>query len=198
MVPAECVLRDLPAIMLERTFPTSSLAALASADQFRAAVLLYFATYDEVPAGSLPDEPALLAQKARLTTRSNGNSPRRSSCGAGSSAVTVGFYHPTDLREGPHRVDRQPQEKPERQQGQRRALGQRCRTAGQGRNAHPRHGCAGASQPRLVNACASRQPSQSDRNAIPPRSQVQGEGKGLEESPSHRGADVIELEGRRA
>ncbi|WP_169804922.1 DUF1376 domain-containing protein [Sphingomonas asaccharolytica] len=66
MVPADCDLRDLPGVLLDRTLSTSTLAAVASAEEFRGAILLYLAAYEEVPAGSLPDDPRVLAFKARI------------------------------------------------------------------------------------------------------------------------------------
>lgn len=196
MVPADCVLRDLPAILLERTLPTSSLAALATADEFRAAVLLYFATYDEVPAGSLPDEPALLAQKARMTPKQ----------WAKSSAIVMRgwvkcsdgrFYHATTCEKVLIAWIGRLKRSVSGQKGNAARWG--TETAQPDRAdqlTRAMHALARLNPESSTLRIAA--PSQGDRNAIPPRSQVQGKGEGLEKSPSQETAEVIELGGMRA
>jgi hypothetical protein len=61
MIPTDCDLGDLPSIMLDRTIGKSDLAALSTGDEFKAAILLYIASYDQTPAGSLPDDDRILA-----------------------------------------------------------------------------------------------------------------------------------------
>ena len=67
-IPAEADIRDLPALLLYKQLGSSTFAARASGDEFRAAVLLWLAAADQVPAGSLPDcdvELAFLAGYGR-------------------------------------------------------------------------------------------------------------------------------------
>lgn len=70
-VPADCDLRDLPAFMLARGIATSTLAMESTGDEFKAAIILYEATYDQVPAGSLPKEDRALAFLSRAGTKWN-------------------------------------------------------------------------------------------------------------------------------
>jgi hypothetical protein len=51
--------------MLQRSFFTSDLAALSTGDEFKAASMLYEATYGQSPSGSLPDDDRLLAFLSR-------------------------------------------------------------------------------------------------------------------------------------
>lgn len=65
LVPADCDLRDLPAIMLQRSIFTSELAMMSTDAEFKAAILLYGAAYEQVPAGSLPKADKALAFLSR-------------------------------------------------------------------------------------------------------------------------------------
>lgn len=61
-VPADCDLRDVPVMPLDvNLLRDSRLAALAPPDGFRAAVLLWCASWHQIPAGSLPDDDTELA-----------------------------------------------------------------------------------------------------------------------------------------
>ena len=65
MVPPDCDLRGLPFMPLEvLRLRDSELAALATGDEFRAAVLLWCASWHQMPASSLPDDDTLLANYA--------------------------------------------------------------------------------------------------------------------------------------
>lgn len=68
MVPTDCDLRGLSSMMLDLGLLTSDLAALSTGEEFKAAVLLYGATYEQVPAGSLPNDDRLLAFLSRTGT----------------------------------------------------------------------------------------------------------------------------------
>lgn len=61
LVPADCDLRGINSMMLNLGILDSDLAALSTGEEFKAAILLYGASYSQVPAGSLPDEPRTLA-----------------------------------------------------------------------------------------------------------------------------------------
>lgn len=62
LVPAEVDLRDFPFMPLDVVrLRDSGLAAKATGDEFRAAVLLWCASWHQVPAASLPDDDAELA-----------------------------------------------------------------------------------------------------------------------------------------
>jgi hypothetical protein len=64
-VPAACDLRDFPYLPLDVVrLRDSGLAASASGDEFRAAVLLWCASWHQVPAGSLPDDDRAIAHLA--------------------------------------------------------------------------------------------------------------------------------------
>ena len=69
MVPESCDLRDLPSIMLDRSIATSNLGMLSTGDEFKAAILLYEAAYDQQPAGSLPREDQALAFLSRAASK---------------------------------------------------------------------------------------------------------------------------------
>lgn len=65
LVPPECDLRDFVFMPLDvRRLRDSSLAAMASADEFRAAVLLWCASWHQQPAASLPQDDMVLANLA--------------------------------------------------------------------------------------------------------------------------------------
>lgn len=62
IIPAECDLRDFPFMPLDvLRLRDSTLAIKASGEEFRAAVLLWCASWHQIPAGSLPDDDAELA-----------------------------------------------------------------------------------------------------------------------------------------
>lgn len=62
MVPAEVDLRDFPFMPLDVVrLRDSTLAIKATGEEFRAAVLLWCASWHQIPAGSLPDDDAELA-----------------------------------------------------------------------------------------------------------------------------------------
>lgn len=65
LVPADVDLRGLPFMPLDvNRLRDSDLAIEASGDEFRAAVLLWCASWNQVPAGSLPDAEQALAAYA--------------------------------------------------------------------------------------------------------------------------------------
>ncbi len=65
LVPPEADLRDFPFMPLDvATLCDSGIAVEATGDEFRAAVLLWCKAWHQVPAGSLPNNNALLAQYA--------------------------------------------------------------------------------------------------------------------------------------
>lgn len=65
LVPADVDLRGLPYMPLDvNRLRDSQLAISASGDEFRAAVLLWCASWNQVPAASLPDDDASLAAYA--------------------------------------------------------------------------------------------------------------------------------------
>jgi hypothetical protein len=68
LIPAHCELRDLPSIMLHRSIVTSHLAMMSTGDEFKAAIILYEAAYDQTPAGSLPKDERALAFLSRAAT----------------------------------------------------------------------------------------------------------------------------------
>jgi uncharacterized protein YdaU (DUF1376 family) len=68
LTPAGSDLRRLPYFSLDVSrLRDSDLAALASAEEFRAAVLLWCAAWHQVPAASLPDEDRVLARIVGVT-----------------------------------------------------------------------------------------------------------------------------------
>ena len=65
LTPADCDLRDFAFMPLDVVrLRDSDLAVTAEADEFRCAVLLWCASWHQVPAGSLPDDDKALAQYA--------------------------------------------------------------------------------------------------------------------------------------
>jgi hypothetical protein len=63
LVPAEVDHRDYPNMPLDvRRLRDSDLATVATAEEFKAAVLLWCAAWHQVPAGSLPNDDRLLAR----------------------------------------------------------------------------------------------------------------------------------------
>ncbi|RYG80760.1 MAG: DUF1376 domain-containing protein, partial [Alphaproteobacteria bacterium] len=65
MIPANCDLRSLPSMLLERDrLFNSDLWNLATGDEFKAALALWLRSMDQVPAGSLPTDERLLARLA--------------------------------------------------------------------------------------------------------------------------------------
>lgn len=64
-VPADCDLRDFAFMPLDVVrLRDSDIAAVATGDEFRCAVLLWCASWHQVPAGSLPDDDIILSQLA--------------------------------------------------------------------------------------------------------------------------------------
>jgi uncharacterized protein YdaU (DUF1376 family) len=67
-VPPECDCRGLPFMPLDVVrLRDSDLAALATGDEFKAAVLLWCAAWGQLPAGSLPDDERILARLAGVS-----------------------------------------------------------------------------------------------------------------------------------
>ena len=65
LTPADCELRDFPFMPLDVVrLRDSDLAVKADADEFRCAVLLWCASWHQIPAASLPDDDKALAQYA--------------------------------------------------------------------------------------------------------------------------------------
>jgi hypothetical protein len=65
LVPVDCDLRDFAFMPLDVVrLRDSDLAVTAEADEFRCAVLLWCASWHQVPAASLPDDDKILAQYA--------------------------------------------------------------------------------------------------------------------------------------
>lgn len=65
LTPADCDLRDFPFMPLDVVrLRDSDLAAVATAEEFRCAVLLWCASWHQTPAASLPDDDAILANLA--------------------------------------------------------------------------------------------------------------------------------------
>jgi hypothetical protein len=65
LTPVDCELRDFKFMPLDVVrLRDSDLAALTSGDEFRCAVLLWCASWHQIPAASLPDDDLLLAQYA--------------------------------------------------------------------------------------------------------------------------------------
>ena len=65
LTPPECDLRGLPFMPLDiLRLRDSDLAAEATGDEFRAAVLLWCACWHQVPAASLPEDEKILAHLA--------------------------------------------------------------------------------------------------------------------------------------
>lgn len=65
LTPADCDLRDFPFMPLDVVrLRDSDLAVTADAEEFRCAVLLWCASWHQVPAASLPDDDKALAQYA--------------------------------------------------------------------------------------------------------------------------------------
>ena len=65
LTPTDCDLRDFAFMPLDVVrLRDSDLAVVAEADEFRCAVLLWCASWHQVPAGSLPDDDKVLAQYA--------------------------------------------------------------------------------------------------------------------------------------
>lgn len=63
LTPLECDCRGLPFMPLDVTrLRESDLAALATGDEFKAAVLLWCASWNQLPAASLPDDDRVLAR----------------------------------------------------------------------------------------------------------------------------------------
>lgn len=65
LVPPDCDLRDLPSIMLQRSIVNSELAMMSNGEEFKAAILLYEASYNQQPSGSLPAADRALAILSR-------------------------------------------------------------------------------------------------------------------------------------
>lgn len=65
MTPPGCDLREFPFMPLDVVrLRDSDIAAISSGDEFRCAVLLWCASWHQVPAASLPDDDIILAQLA--------------------------------------------------------------------------------------------------------------------------------------
>lgn len=65
LTPVDCDLRDFPFMPLDVVrLRDSDIAAISSGDEFRCAVLLWCASWHQIPAGSLPDDDIVLSQFA--------------------------------------------------------------------------------------------------------------------------------------
>jgi hypothetical protein len=65
LTPSECDLRDFPFMPLDVVrLRDSDISALSNGDEFRCAVLLWCASWHQVPAASLPDDDKILCQLA--------------------------------------------------------------------------------------------------------------------------------------
>jgi hypothetical protein len=65
LTPIDCDLRDFPFLPLDVVrLRDSDISALSSGDEFRCAVLLWCASWHQVPAASLPDDDVVLANLA--------------------------------------------------------------------------------------------------------------------------------------
>ncbi len=65
LTPPDCDLREFPFMPLDVVrLRDSDIAAVSSGDEFRCAVLLWCASWHQVPAASLPDDDIILAQLA--------------------------------------------------------------------------------------------------------------------------------------
>lgn len=65
LVPSDCDLRGMPGMMVDTSrLPRSQLRLKCSADEFRAAIILWCAAWSELPASSLPDDDEELAKLA--------------------------------------------------------------------------------------------------------------------------------------
>lgn len=65
LTPSECELRDFPFMPLDVVrLRDSDIAAVSTGDEFRCAVLLWCASWHQVPAASLPDDDMVLCQLA--------------------------------------------------------------------------------------------------------------------------------------
>ncbi|MCW5257377.1 DUF1376 domain-containing protein [Verminephrobacter aporrectodeae subsp. tuberculatae] len=65
LTPPDCDLRDFPYMPLDVVrLRDSDISAIVSGDEFRCAVLMWCASWHQVPAASLPDEDVVLAQLA--------------------------------------------------------------------------------------------------------------------------------------
>lgn len=70
LTPADCDLRGMLFMPLDvRRLTSSDFAALSTAEEFKAAVLLWCAAWEQVPAASLPDDDRLLAHLSGAGTR---------------------------------------------------------------------------------------------------------------------------------
>lgn len=69
LTPANTDLRDFPSLMLDvQRLRDSDLSLMSTGDEFKAAVLLWAASWHQLPAASLPDDERLLAGLTRLST----------------------------------------------------------------------------------------------------------------------------------
>ena len=67
LTPPDCDLRGMPFMALDvARLRDSDMTMLTSGDEFKAAVLLWCASWNQVPAASLPNDDRLLAGLARL------------------------------------------------------------------------------------------------------------------------------------
>lgn len=65
LTPSDCDLRDFPFMPLDVVrLRDSDISAIATGDEFRCAVLLWCASWHQVPAASIPDDDIVLAQLA--------------------------------------------------------------------------------------------------------------------------------------
>ena len=61
LVPADVDLRSFPTMPVDvQALRNSDMAVTATADEFRAAILLWIAAWHQVPAGSLPNDDKIL------------------------------------------------------------------------------------------------------------------------------------------
>lgn len=87
LVPAEVDLRDFGFMPLHVSrLRDSDLAALATGDEFRAAVLLWCYSWHQVPAGSLPNDDRVLA--LRSGAAANSSASRRAAAAIRSRSLT--------------------------------------------------------------------------------------------------------------
>jgi hypothetical protein len=70
LTPAGCDLRTFPAMLLDvARLRDCDFCAIADGDEFKAGVLLWAASWHQIPAGSLPDDDRLLAAFAKVDPR---------------------------------------------------------------------------------------------------------------------------------
>jgi uncharacterized protein YdaU (DUF1376 family) len=94
LVPPECDLRGMPGMMVDTSrLPKSQLRIKSTADEFRAAILLWCAAWSELPASSLPDDDDELAKMAG-ETRTRWRRIRAGAMRGWIKCSDGRFYHP--------------------------------------------------------------------------------------------------------